>query len=209
MTQRRKKAPPVRQSYHHNDLRRALLDAALTYLADHEITKLNLQVLARAAGVSAGAPYHHFADKEALIAALATEGFELMNARFAAVEWRPLSAAQALELLTHGYLDFASEQRAHYRLMFLPEWSDRARFPELHQAAGAALSQLVELIGAGLGHERQHHAYARAMSVFALLHGIAELNAAKVLTSVPGAPDLATQRALWVERVRVLAYAEG
>jgi AcrR family transcriptional regulator len=200
---RRKKA----RSYHHKDLRRALMDAALTYLEKHEITRLNMQVLARTAGVSAGAPYHHFTDKEAVIAALATEGFELLLARMGE---RKLAdePQRALAELARGYLEFAAENRGHYRLMFLPEWSDRERFVALHRAGGEALARFAEHVRVGLPHGAGSDvALSRALQAFALLHGFAELTAAKVLTSIPGAPTLAIQREQVVRRVVVLVYA--
>src|SRR5215813_10430287 len=68
-----------RTAYHHGDLRRALLDATLRLVEEHGPQGFTLRAAARAAGVSPGAPYHHFADKDALLAAVAEEGFELFG----------------------------------------------------------------------------------------------------------------------------------
>jgi AcrR family transcriptional regulator len=75
--------------YHHGNLRRALIDAAVSAIAKHGVDALNLRQLAARAGVTPGAPYHHFTDREELLAAIAEEGFgrlgaELIAARDAA-----------------------------------------------------------------------------------------------------------------------------
>jgi AcrR family transcriptional regulator len=188
-----------KRGYHHHDLRRALMDAALAFLEANDITRLSMQVLARAAGVSAGAPYHHFADKEAIIAALATEGFELLLARIAERDWN-IPAPDAIAELASGYLDFASHYPTHYRLMYLRELSDRAKFPELHLAGGQVLAHFVGVVRRGLPGAPATAAMSRALSTFALLHGFAELEAANVLATIPGAPAVASQRAHLVER---------
>jgi AcrR family transcriptional regulator len=68
-------APASRTGYHHGDLRRALLDASLALVAEGGIGALSLREVARKAGVSHNAPYHHFKDRGSLLAALAEEGF--------------------------------------------------------------------------------------------------------------------------------------
>src|SRR5215211_6045080 len=72
-------APP--RSYHHGDLRRALLDAALALLRASGLDALTLRAVARAAGVSQTAPYRHFADRAALLAGVAEDGFRRLHAR--------------------------------------------------------------------------------------------------------------------------------
>ncbi len=64
-------------SYHHGDLRTALLDAAAKRLAKHGVESLSLRKLAEDAGVSRTAPYHHFKDKSALLSAIAAKGFSV------------------------------------------------------------------------------------------------------------------------------------
>ena len=67
--------PAAKRNYHHGDLRRALLDAAWRLVAEKGLAALTLRELARAAGVSHAAPYHHFPSRTALLDALAEEGF--------------------------------------------------------------------------------------------------------------------------------------
>src|SRR5919107_731159 len=76
----RSRVPARRKTYHHGDLRQALLDAALELLRAEGAAALTLRAVARAAGVSQAAPYRHFADRGALVAAVAEEGFERLGA---------------------------------------------------------------------------------------------------------------------------------
>src|SRR5215208_5503789 len=82
--------PPAERPYHHGDLRRALLDASLELLRDGGPEALTLRGAARAAGVSQTAPYRHFADRAALIAGVAEDGFRRLRARLQRVVESPL-----------------------------------------------------------------------------------------------------------------------
>src|SRR5216117_2127251 len=112
-------------TYHHGNLRTALLRAAGERLEKQGITALSLREAARRAGVSHNAPYRHFADREALLAALAAEGFAMLAERLRGQPGREMGEA---------YVRFALEQPQRFRLMFgglLPI----ARYPELRSAA--------------------------------------------------------------------------
>jgi AcrR family transcriptional regulator len=105
--------------YHHGSLRRALIEAAVEAIADHGIAALNLRRLAAETGVTAGAPYHHFADREALLRAIAEEGFLRLEAGLIAA--RDTAAADAcarLEALGLAYLSFAISHPGYFRAMF-------------------------------------------------------------------------------------------
>lgn len=105
-----------RVGQHHGDLRRALLDAALELVGAADIQAVTLREVARRAGVSPSACYHHFPDKDALLAAVACEGF----AALAAVQTRQRSRSpeKRLEKLGAAYLRFALAHPTHYRVMF-------------------------------------------------------------------------------------------
>lgn len=109
-------------SYHHGDLRRVLLETAVKVVEKEGVAALSLQALARRAGVSSGAPYHHFASREQLLAAIAAEGFELLIAEMQreADATGPSARAQ-LEGLGRGYVRCALAHRGHFRVMFRPE----------------------------------------------------------------------------------------
>lgn len=112
------------KSYHHGDLREALIAAGLAMLEEGvEPAALSLREAARRAGVSAMAPYRHFADKEALLAAIATVGYQRFAAALRAADAvpRPHQSQSAQEaLLAQGvaYVAFACTNRALFRLMF-------------------------------------------------------------------------------------------
>ncbi len=115
--------------YHHGQLRQALLDAALQLITQHGIDSLTLREVARQAGVSHAAPYHHFADKSTLVEAVAVESF---HAFATALREAPTPSGTALEhliALGRAYVRFAVEHSASFRLMYRPELR-RSPFPE-------------------------------------------------------------------------------
>jgi AcrR family transcriptional regulator len=100
-----------RQTYHHGDLRAAILTEAARLVAERGADRVSLRELAREAGVSHAAPAHHFIDRRGLFTALAAQGFELLAAALAEARPRFLAAALA-------YVRFAIEHPGHYRVMF-------------------------------------------------------------------------------------------
>src|SRR4051812_30727887 len=122
--------------YHHGDLRNALIRAGQELLAAEGITGLDLRKVARAAGVSHAAPYRHFADKQALLAAIAEDGFyQLAQDIDDAIQQAPTTAAAQLEQLARAYVQFALDHPAHMREMFSGLTGEHAAYPQLHAAA--------------------------------------------------------------------------
>jgi len=105
--------------YHHGNLRRALIDAALDMIAEHGVKSLSIREVAKNAGVSHAAPYRHFKDKEDLLCAVAIEGFDMVIQdtlkRFERFKDAPLSRFHESGL---AYIDFAAAYPSHYRVMF-------------------------------------------------------------------------------------------
>lgn len=95
-------SPAAKRNYHHGDLRRALLDAAWRLVAEKGLAALTLRELARAAGVSHAAPYHHFPTRTALLDALAVEGFAGLDRAMAEAKAGPAAGDQAAEAATSG-----------------------------------------------------------------------------------------------------------
>ena len=146
-------------TYHHGDLPAALLRAAGRTLEKRGIGALSLRETARRAGVSHNAPYRHFPDREALLAALAAEGFAMLGERLGGKSGREMGEA---------YVRFALEQPQRFRLMFggvLPI----ARYPALSTAARGAYQALVN---AFKDLPRPELAAAAAWS---LVHGLSHL----------------------------------
>lgn len=107
----------AKPTYHHGDLRRALLQAADEAITEHGVTALSMRDLARRAGVSHAAPTHHFGDKAGLLTAFATEGFEQLAK---ALGTSRLASNSLLELGV-TYIRFAMTRRALFEVMFRPD----------------------------------------------------------------------------------------
>lgn len=166
-----------REAYHHGDLRRALLDATLLLVEEHGPQGFTLRAAARAAGVSPGAPYHHFEDKEALLAAVAEEGFELFRIALsdAAVRPAPSSRLRAQNVGV-AYVLFAIEHPTRFRVMV--GYGVRARMGRGHLAAAALTAyQLVrEVLVEGLQAKRAERITdAEVLGWWSIVHGLAFL----------------------------------
>src|SRR5690242_4627498 len=113
-----------KRAYHHGDLRRTLLEASLELIAESGLDALSLREVARRAGVSPGAPYHHFESREQLLTALAVDGFALLGEAMRSAR----DAAGAEDVIERfgaigeAYVRFALAHPAHFRLMFRPSW---------------------------------------------------------------------------------------
>ena len=90
---------------------------------------MSLRRVAREAGVSPGAPYHHFADRASLLAALSAQGFRLLASDLAAAKAAAGSPVHALSALIHAYVAFAQQQPAYFQLMFRPSCPSRRSIP--------------------------------------------------------------------------------
>ena len=163
------------RAYHHGALKAALLDAADALLDEGGAGAVSLREAARRAGVSATAPYRHFADKEALLAALATRGFEQFGA---ALDEAARDASDPLAAMGLAYVRFALARPGRFRLMFGPG-IDRSRFPELQAAAARAFERLVAGVEAnprpGREPDAGRNARTGAIAAWALVHGLAQL----------------------------------
>lgn len=95
-------SPAAKRNYHHGDLRHALLEAAWRLVAEKGLAALTLREVARAAGVSHAAPYHHFPTRTALLDALAVEGFAGLDRAMAEAKACPAAGDQAAEAATPG-----------------------------------------------------------------------------------------------------------
>ena len=108
----REAAAAENRPYHHGDLRRALIDAARRLLETEGPTALSLRAVAREAGVSPAAPYHHFKDKGELLDAVAHEGWDLLNDLMTAARANEDSVRTKLTALGVAYVRFARDNPA-------------------------------------------------------------------------------------------------
>jgi AcrR family transcriptional regulator len=110
--------PRQKEGYHHGDLRRALLDATLLLVQEKGPHGFTLRAAARAAGVTPAAAYHHFEDKDALVAGVSEEGFELFREALTAAALRPARSATERSLnVAVAYVLFAVERPTLFRVM--------------------------------------------------------------------------------------------
>lgn len=178
-------------AYHHGDLRRSLLDATLALVRAEGPRGVSLRAAARRAGVSPAAPYRHFADREAMMAAVAEEGFRALGdaVRVAAGRAGPDPIAR-LQTLGVAYVRFALAQPSHYRVMFGAEIPDRAAHPALAAAAETAFAGLAAVVAEGqrAGKLRPGDAAELARVCWALVHGLADLLVAGQLGGTGRAP---------------------
>ena len=163
---------PAKPAYHHGDLRNALIQSGIALLAELGPERISLRELAKRAGVSHNAPYQHFPDREALLAAIAEEGYALLLQGMRAAAGTPqdghLNAAAA-------YVRFAIAHPHHFRALFLPY--DSARFESMHASALAVFDDLRVRIEAAqrAGSVRAGDARKLAFAIWAHVHGIAEI----------------------------------
>lgn len=104
--------------YHHGDLRRALIDAARRLLERDGPSALSLRAVAREAGVSPAAPYHHFKDKGELLDAVAHEGWEMLNQAMTRARAEAVSLSERMVALGVAYVCFARDNPSLYRVMY-------------------------------------------------------------------------------------------
>jgi len=109
-------------AYHHGNLRSVLLETAVRVIEKEGVAAVSLHALTRRAGVSSGAPYHHFASREQLLAAVAAQGFTLLvGAMRQAVADSTEDPLAQLEGLGRAYIQFSISHRGHFRVMFRAE----------------------------------------------------------------------------------------
>jgi len=169
-------------SYQHGDLRPALIQAGLKLLTEGGTRGLSLRAAAQLAGVSHAAPYRHFRDKDALVEAIAEEGFRLLTRRMR----EEIEAAGSGDLLVRlrasawGYVSFAIENPGYFRTIFggVPcEDGAAPRSPALQEAGAEAYGVLRGLVAEGLQRGRLRHGDPEQMSLAAwsMVHGLSML----------------------------------
>lgn len=166
-----------KEAYHHGDLKNALVQAGMEILAVEGLPALSLRRVAARAGVSHSAPYAHFADKQALIAAISTAGFQRLNDRLDAAVDRPEPPARRLFALSKAYLDFALENPSLFKLMFSGALERETDYAEFVAVSRHSFQRLVEevRICQQAGVLRPGPEDVLAVGLWSLVHGLAEL----------------------------------
>ena len=165
----------VKRPYHHRDLRQALIRSALEILAGSGIAALSLRGAARRAKVSAMAPYRHFADKEALLAAVAEYGFRELATRLSGASAMASDPRAGLAAQGVAYVRFAREQPSLFRLMFGPTIERRSGHPALNEAGNACFDALRQAVTAAKFFKGGSQTDDVALTCWSLVHGLSAL----------------------------------
>jgi AcrR family transcriptional regulator len=158
-------------------LRDTLVDAAVALIARKGPQGFSLREVARRARVSEAAPYWHFADREALLAAVAERGFEEMAKGMMEIWAREAEPAERFEALGLGYVRFALAHPSYLRVMFGSEVPDKAEHPALAAAGDRTFALLVQAIEEcqAAGRVRGGDPRALAVAAWSIVHGLAAL----------------------------------
>ena len=198
---RTRAAPASERPYHHGDLRRTLLEEGWAAVIESGGKDISLREVARRAGVSPAASFHHFRNKEALLVAVAVEGFERLTAtcreRVESID----DPTERLRIVLRTYIEFAIEQPAVFFLMFGRLISAPNKYPDLRAAALASFAVLRSAVALQVGGDPSDpDRTTDAWAAWAAMHG-----AASLLAAGPGSsPDERLSRTTLIDRTVAL-----
>jgi len=171
-TKAEKEVLPV--AYHHGDLREALIQAGIEILEERGMAALTLRETARRAGVSHAAPYHHFTDKEALLAAVAARGYQMQRREMSNAAAKLARKNDELQAYGLTYTAFAQAHPSLFRLMYTLGKSKIPPSDELNQAAASVYDGILDGIREKTGCDREQ-ARSIALLLWSSVHGITML----------------------------------
>lgn len=166
------------KTYHHGDLKNALIKAGVEILSKEGIGKLSLRKVALKAGVSHTAPYSHFSDKQSLIAAISTEGFQrLSKALDSAIESQANNPKKQLIEGAQTYLNFAMENKDIFKIMFSSALEKEKEYPAFVEISQKTFRRVVEIVEAcqEAGIIKSGEADVLAVIIWGQVHGIISL----------------------------------
>ena len=165
---------PKKKSYHHGDLKNALIRAGVGILAKDGVSGLSLRKVAKKAGVSHTAPYSHFTDKQALIAAISTEGFRQLYERVNVVakEFKGKPSKQLVEA-AWAYVQFALDDPDRFKVMFSAVLEKEKKYPEFVAESQRSFQLILQIVEANqaAGVLRSGPSDLAALSAWGIVHG--------------------------------------
>ena len=167
---------PKPKSYHHGNLRETLLESAIRLIAEVGPAAFTLREVARRAGVSHNAPYRHFQDKDDLLAAVATEGYNELTAAMTAAAAKETIPRDQLKQAGLAYVSFALRRPEHFTVMFEAPPSKQQR-PDAEEARKRAFATLLGLVEQCQNKEQLSPGDTLdfALLAWSWVHGIAKL----------------------------------
>lgn len=162
-------APPV-------DLGERIVRASVELIEEQGLSALSMREVARRAGVSHQAPYHRFADREAILGAIAQEGFQILASRLSKVTTADSGPPHArIAAAGQAYVEFACEHPAHFRVMFRPELVNLDRCPGAQAEGDKAFGILQQIVADAIasGLPPKPSAEALVMTCWSVAHGLA------------------------------------
>ncbi|MEQ8350801.1 MAG: TetR/AcrR family transcriptional regulator [Leptospiraceae bacterium] len=193
-------------SYHHGALKNALLESGVQIIQLEGIHGLTLSKVARKQGVSAAAVYRHYESKEALLAAIAAQGFDALREALDQNLSKPIADTRVFfRRCVEAYVDLALSRPRHYDLMFGGIIPDQSRYPELYRAGQSAFQRLIESIRIcqRRGLFRKRKPIIMAFHVWSTMHGFAMLhNSGQNPLQPRETADLRSQIGLMVQLLR-------
>jgi len=207
VTVRRRRKKPAGQ-YHHGDLRRALVEEAVRTIRSHGVEQLTLRTIGERLGVSRTALYRHFSDKQALLAAVSTEGFRTLRLALSTAWEQHGRGRPGFEAMAVAYVRFAVTHPAHYRVMFGRFLESAAGNADLQGEATAAFDVLMDALVTqqDAGIVRRDEPRLQARFIWAAVHGTAML---AIDGQLGGDEDGEALNAYAIERLRRAIDAES
>ena len=183
------------KTYHHVDLKPALIDAVLELLEDGGESSVSLRAIARRVGVSQTAPYSHFENKGDLLASVAAAGFKRFASTMVSEATTDASATQKRLALGIGYVEFAVNNRALFRLMFSKASRKYFEQPDVRTEASASYKMLEDVMTQR--NSKSSDSKAATSAAWATVHGLAEL----MLEGQTPTPTSRTERREFVKNI--------
>ena len=158
------------------DLREKVLEASLALIEEGGLDRFSMREVARKAGVSHQAPYHYFGDREAILAALAGDGFsKLEETLVRAAALAGSEPVKVVEAMGRAYVEFALRNPAYFQAMFRADAVPLDRYPDARKREDEAFEKLMEGIGQAFANQPADVRRAIAIACWAMVHGLATL----------------------------------
>lgn len=143
--------PSKKTSYHHGNLRQSLIEVAVEFISERGKPEFTLRELAQRLGVTHAATYHHFRDKDDLLAAVAEQGYQNLGEHMREVmkAHQDDHPAEMIQHMGEEYVRFAMDNQGHFRIMFGYKFADIDEYPAMRESGQQTLGLVEELIREG------------------------------------------------------------